>query len=186
MTVSSNVLTDTTGIHLTEDAFVVIVKTEWNTLEINELEAGCIRLLEANKVKHKTITVPGAFELPFAVNKYWQKLKEQEEDELLDEDFLLEIEKLDKFKPKDIHFPDAFVVLGCVIKGDTPHFDYVCAGLTQGIMQLNTTLPVPTIYGVLTVNNKEQAKERLGGVHGHKGEEAGAAAIKMIALVDSF
>jgi 6,7-dimethyl-8-ribityllumazine synthase len=77
-------------------------------------------------------------------------------------------------------------VLGCVIKGDTPHFDYVCAGVTQGIMQLNTTLPVPTIFAVLTVDNEEQAKERMGGKHGHKGEEAAAAAIKMMALVDSF
>ncbi len=185
MAVSTTNLTDTTGIQL-KDAFVVIVKTEWNAHLVDVLEEGAIKLLKENGVAFKTLTVPGAFELPFAVNKYWHYLKEQEEEELLDEDFLLEIEKLDKFKPKSLHFPDAFIVLGCVIKGDTPHFDYVCAGVTQGIMQLNTSLPVPTIYGVLTVDNKEQAAERVGGKHGHKGQEAAAAAIKMMALVDAL
>jgi 6,7-dimethyl-8-ribityllumazine synthase len=185
MTESINKLTDTTGIQL-KDAFVVIIKTEWNAAIVNELEIGCIKILEANKVAYKTIAVPGAFELPFAVNKYWQNLVTVAEDDLLDEEFLAEIEAVEKFKPKKIVFPSAFITLGCVIKGDTPHFDYVCAGVTQGIMQLNTTLPVPTIYGVLTVNTHEQAEERMGGKHGHKGEEAAAAAIKMIALVDSF
>jgi 6,7-dimethyl-8-ribityllumazine synthase len=185
MTVSNDKLTDTTGIQL-KDAFVVIVKTAWNAHVVDVLEAGAIKLLKENNVKFKTLTVPGAFELPFAVNKYWQNLKELEEEDLLDEEFLLEIEKLDKFNPKKIYFPDAFIVLGCVIKGDTPHFDYVCSGVTQGIMQLNTALPVPTIYGVLTVNNQTEADERMGGKHGHKGAEAAAAAIKMIALVDSF
>jgi 6,7-dimethyl-8-ribityllumazine synthase len=185
MTVSTNKLTDTTGIQLT-DAFVVIVKTEWNAHVVDVLEEGAIKLFKDKGVAFKTLTVPGAFELPFAVNNYWQNLKELEEEDLLDEEFLLEIEKLDKFKPKKIKFPDAFIVLGCVIKGDTPHFDYVCAGVTQGIMQLNTSLPVPTIYGVLTVDNEEQAAERMGGKHGHKGQEAAAAAIKMMALVDAL
>jgi 6,7-dimethyl-8-ribityllumazine synthase len=185
MAVSTNKLTDTTGIQL-KDAFVVIVKTSWNTEVVDELELGCIKVLKAKGVDYKVIEVPGAFEIPFTVQKYWHHLKELEEDDFLDEEFLLEIEKVDIFKPKRIVFPDAFIALGCVIKGDTPHFDYVCAGTTQGIMQLNTTLPVPTINGVLTVNDLEQAKERLGGSHGHKGEEAAAAAIKMIAMVDSF
>ena len=76
--------------------------------------------------------------------------------------------------------------MGCVIKGDTPHFEYVCSSITQGITQLNLQLPVPVIFGVLTVNNDQQALERLGGIHGHKGKEAAATAIKMIALADSF
>ncbi len=185
MAVSAQNLTYTTGIQL-KDAFVVILKTEWNAGIVDELENGCIRILKENKVAFKTITVPGAMELPFAVNKYWQHVKELEEDDLLDEEFLLEIEKLDKFKPKKIVFPDAFITLGCVIKGDTPHFDYVCAGVTQGIMQLNTSLPIPTIFGVLTVSDNEQANERIGGKHGHKGEEAAAAAIKMMAMVDGL
>ena len=105
---------------------------------------------------------------------------------MLDEDFLLEIKELDKFTPKKIVYPSAFIALGCVIKGDTPHFDYVCAGVTQGIANLNTQLPVPSIFGVLTVNTNAQAEERLGGINGHKGEEAAAAAIKMINLYRSF
>jgi 6,7-dimethyl-8-ribityllumazine synthase len=73
-----------------------------------------------------------------------------------------------------------------VIKGDTPHFEYVCRAATDGIVQLNLQLPIPTIFGVLTVNTQEQAEERIGGKHGHKGEEAAATAIKMIALSQSF
>ena len=81
---------------------------------------------------------------------------------------------------------DAFIALGCVIKGDTPHFDYVCKAVTDGVTQLNLSLPVPTIFGVLTVNTEEQANERIGGKHGHKGEEAAVTALKMIALNQSF
>ncbi len=185
MTVSTSKLTDTTGIQL-QDAFVVIVKTEWNAKNVDVLEAGCIKVLDANNVKHKTIIVPGAFELPFAINKYWQNLVVLAENDLLDEEFLADIEAVEKFKPKKIIFPNAFIALGCVIKGDTPHFDYVCAGVTQGLMQLNTSLPVPTIYGVITVNSQAQAEERMGGAHGHKGEEAAAAAVKMIAMVEQL
>ncbi len=78
--------------------------------------------------------------------------------------------------------PDAFIALGAVVRGDTPHFDYVCKGVTDGIVQLNLLLNVPTIFGVLTVDNDQQAQERIGGKHGHKGEEAALTAIKMIAL----
>jgi len=70
-----------------------------------------------------------------------------------------------------------------VIKGDTPHFDYVCKAVTDGVVQLNLLLPVPTIFGVLTVNNDEQAKERIGGSHGHKGEEAAVTVLKMMNLI---
>jgi len=69
-----------------------------------------------------------------------------------------------------------------VIKGETPHFDYVCDSVTQGISHLNTELDSPIIFGILTVYNEEQAQERLGGKHGHKGEEAAVAALKMIDL----
>ena len=81
-----------------------------------------------------------------------------------------------------IQKPNAFIALGCVFRGDTPHFDYVCQGVTDGIMQLNLILPVATIYGILTVNTQQQIDERLGGAHGHKGEEAALAALKMISL----
>ena len=82
--------------------------------------------------------------------------------------------------------PDAFIALGCVLRGDTPHFDYVCKAVTDGVVQLNLALTVPTIYGVLTVDNEQQATERIGGKHGHKGEEAAITALKMIAMVKSF
>ncbi len=180
-----NNLVNTSGIQLS-DAFVVIITTEWNSQIVNKLEEGCIKILKNSGVQYKVITVPGALEIPFAIHKYWQNIKETEEEDLLDEDFLLEIEELDKFTPKKIVYPTAFIALGCVIKGDTPHFDYVCAGVTQGIANLNTQLPVPTIFGVLTVNTNAQAEERLGGINGHKGEEAAAAAIKMINLYRSF
>ena len=164
MAISNENLTDTTGIQLTKDAFVVIIKTEWNAHVVSVLEEGCTKILQQHKVDFKIVEVPGAFEIPFAVNKYWSILKEQ----------------------KDVKLPDAFIALGCIIRGDTPHFEYVCEGVTQGIMILNITLPVPIIYGVLTVNNQLQADERLGGSHGHKGEEAAAAAIKMIAFSQSI
>ena len=164
MAISSNNLTDTTGIQLTKDAFVVIVKTEWNDHVISILEDGCKKVLDLQGVSYKVLEVPGAFEIPFAINKYWSIATTNQGERL----------------------PDAFIALGCVIRGDTPHFDYVCEGVTQGIMNLNITLPVPVIYGVLTVNNQLQADERLGGSHGHKGTEAAAAAIKMIALSQSL
>ncbi len=66
--------------------------------------------------------------------------------------------------------------------GDTPHFDYVCKAVTDGVLQLNLSLDVPVIFGVLTLENEQQALERVGGKHGHKGEEAAVTAIKMIAL----
>ena len=78
--------------------------------------------------------------------------------------------------------PDAYITLGTVIRGDTPHFDYVCKTITDGVLQLNLSLDVPVIFGVLTVDNEQQAIERIGGKHGHKGEEAALTALKMIAL----
>ena len=78
------------------------------------------------------------------------------------------------------------IALGCVIKGDTPHFDYVCQSVTSGVSELNLQLPVPTIFAVLTVNDEKQAKERIGGAHGHKGNEAAVTALKMISLQRSI
>jgi 6,7-dimethyl-8-ribityllumazine synthase len=68
------------------------------------------------------------------------------------------------------------------LRGDTPHFDYVCKAVTDGVLHLNFILPVPTIFGVLTVDNRQQADERIGGVHGNKGEEAAISALKMMTL----
>jgi 6,7-dimethyl-8-ribityllumazine synthase len=148
---------------LPKDACVVIVRTEWNAKLVDQLEKGCRNKLEELKVANiKLVTVPGAFEIPFAIKRYWEARKYHD----------------DK--------PCAFIALGCIIRGDTPHFDYVCKAITEGVLQLNLLLPVPTIFGVLTVDDKDQAKERLGGKHGHKGEEAAITAAKMISLNASF
>lgn len=139
------------------DACIVLVKTEWNAVIVDELERGCREKLELYKVKKViTITVPGAFEIPFAIKNYWENAGKKKK-------------------------PDAFVALGCVIRGDTPHFDYICKAVTEGVLHLNLSLPVPTIFGILTVDNEMQANERIGGAHGHKGEEAAVTAIKMMA-----
>lgn len=143
------------GIPTTKDAFVVIVKTEWNAHIINKLESGAKKVLKEAGVAVKVLTVPGAFEIPFAVKAY-----------------------AESNEPK----ADAFIAFGTVIRGDTPHFDYVCKAVTDGVLSLNLTLDAPVIFGVLTVDNEQQALERIGGVHGHKGEEAGVTALKMIAL----
>lgn len=147
-----------TGIRIKKDACVVIVRTEWNATIVDELENGCLAELKKLGVKKiVSLTVPGAFEIPFGIKNYWDKSP-----------------KKDK--------PAAFIALGCVLRGDTPHFDYVCKAVTDGVVQLNLLLPVPSVFGVLTVDNEEQAKERIGGKHGHKGEEAAMTAVKMITV----
>ena len=148
-----------TGIRDIQDACIVLVKTEWNAEIVDELENGCVRELKKQGLKRvETLVVPGSFEIPFGIRARWGR---------------------DAKKKKR---PDAFIALGTVIRGDTPHFDYVCKAVTDGVVQLNLTLPVPVIFGVLTVDNEAQARERIGGKHGHKGEEAALTALKMIAL----
>jgi 6,7-dimethyl-8-ribityllumazine synthase len=75
---------------------------------------------------------------------------------------------------------DAVIAIGCVIRGDTPHFDYICQGTTQGLAELNLRGTAPVIYGLLTCNNMEQAEARTGGILGNKGTECAVTAIKMI------
>lgn len=162
MAVSSSEQLSTAGILIPKDACVVIVRTEWNAPIVDLLEMGCTTALTANSLSFKIVTVPGAFEIGFAINSYWETHKY----------------KCDK--------PHAFIALGCVLKGDTPHFEYVCSAVTNNIAQLNISLPVPVIFGVLTVNTQEQADERTGGIHGNKGEEAAVTAMKMLALSHSF
>ena len=152
----------TTGIPNIKGACVVIVRTEWNAAVVDALEAGARAELTKAGIQHWVITVPGAFEIPFGIRAYW-----------------------DAHKYKDDR-PKAFIALGCVIRGDTPHFEYVCRAVTDGVVHLNMTLPVPTIFGVLTVDNQQQADERIGGKHGHKGEEAAITALKMIAVKKTF
>ena len=74
---------------------------------------------------------------------------------------------------------DAVIILGCVIRGETPHFDYICQGVTEGIARLNATSNIPVVYGLLTTNDLQQAKDRAGGRLGNKGDECAVVAIKM-------
>ncbi|WP_373817687.1 6,7-dimethyl-8-ribityllumazine synthase, partial [Porphyromonas loveana] len=80
------------------------------------------------------------------------------------------------------HEVDAVIAIGCVVRGDTPHFDYICQGVSQGITQLNVDGFVPVIFGVLTTETMLQAEERAGGRHGNKGTEAAITALKMAGL----
>lgn len=153
---NENLFTIDTGI-LQKDAFIVIVKTEWNAEIVNKLHDGCVSVLGDQGFNNlRTITVPGAFEIPFIINQCWHNSK--------------------------LKKPKAFIALGCVLRGDTPHFDYVCKAVTDGIVQLNLQLPVPVIFSVLTVDNQLQADERTGGVHGNKGEEAAVTCLKMMSI----
>ena len=76
----------------------------------------------------------------------------------------------------------AVICIGAVIKGDTPHFEYICEGVTVGLAQLCANQSIPVIYGVLTVNNLQQALDRCGGTHGNKGDEAAVTALQMASL----
>ena len=142
------------GIQNLKDALVVLVKTEWNAGIVDELEKGCIKVFDELKISHRTLVVPGAVEIPFAIQQCWA----------------------------NNNAPSAFISLGCVVRGGTPHFEYVCQAVTQGVSQLNLSMQVPVIFGVLTVDTMEQAYERIGGIHGHKGEEAAITALKMMVL----
>jgi len=159
---NSNLLQTDAGILDTQNACVVIVRTEWNAAIVGALEEGCRKALTEAGVGYKVVTVPGAFEIPFGIKAYWEAHKYKDDR------------------------PHVFIALGCVLRGDTPHFDYVCKAVTDGVLQLNLSLPIPTIFGVLTVDTQHQADERIGGKHGHKGEEAAITALKMVSLVNSF
>ena len=156
--VNQNLYHIDTGI-LPKDACIVIVHTQWNQDIVNKLVDGCKSILdEYQMTNYRVISVPGAFEIPFAIKNFWDTYQ-------------------NKFEK-----PQAFIALGCVLKGGTPHFDYVCKAITDGVLQLNLLLPVPTIFGVLTVDSQQQAEERTGGIQGNKGEEAALTALKMITL----
>lgn len=158
MAIVDEAMVQISGIPL-KDAFVVIVRTVWNAAVVDVLEQGAINVLQNNQVSYKIIEVPGAFEIPFAIKQHHHS---------------------------GTTAADAYLALGCVIRGGTPHFEYVCQAVTAGVLQLNLLLPVPVIFGILTVDNQVQADERAGGRHGNKGQEAAITAIKMIQLNKSF
>lgn len=133
------------------DMHIAIIRTQWNEEITARLSAGAKETLAAAGADYEEYTVPGAVELTYAAQR------------------LIDTEKF-----------DAVIVFGCVIQGDTPHFDYVCSSVTQGITSLNADGMTPVIFGVLTVFNLQQALDRCGGPAGHKGIEAARTAIAMV------
>ena len=135
---------------------VAIVVSSWNA-EITEslYKAAFDTLVQSGCYEQDIMrhNVPGSFELPLGAK--WAL---------------------------DTLTPDAVICLGCVIQGETRHFDFICQVVSSGIMSLNIEYAVPVIFGVLTTENMDQARERSGGKHGNKGVEAAATAIQMIAL----
>ena len=135
---------------------VAIVRAEWNGHITSRLTQGAIDVFKAQGLKDgdvEVFDVPGAVELTFGASQ------------------LIESELF-----------DAVIVFGCVIRGGTPHFDYVCQSVTQGITALNADCDIPVIFGVLTVDTEQDALDRAGGPMGNKGAEAAEAAIKMVAF----
>lgn len=130
-----------------------IVVSEWNPQITGALLEGAVNTLEKHGALPENIhvkTVPGSFELIYGAHQMTRN---------------------DGY--------DAIIILGSVIRGETPHFDYICQGVTYGIAQLNAVSDVPVIYGLLTTDTLEQAQDRSGGRFGNKGDECAIDAIKM-------
>ena len=130
-----------------------IVVSEWNKEITGALLDGAVSTLEKHGALPENIivkTVPGSFELVYGA---------------------CQMSRNDRY--------DAIIILGCVIRGETPHFDYICQGVTYGIARLNATNNIPVIYGLLTTNDLQQATDRSGGKLGNKGDECAIDAIKM-------
>jgi 6,7-dimethyl-8-ribityllumazine synthase len=137
-----------------------IAVSEWNVEITKSLLEGVLLTLKNHGVKPGNIHikwVPGAFELTFCAKILAERT--------------------------DV---DGIICLGCVIQGDTPHFDYICQSVRQGITQLNIDYNKPFVFGVLTTLTKEQAVDRSGGKFGNKGHEAAITAIKMVSLNKSM
>ena len=152
---------------VSEQQYAIAV-ADWNPQITHTLLRGAIDTLLENGVipsQINVVHVPGTFELTYAAKQ------------LLGEYYCI-------IDNKKVHKYVAVIVLGCVIQGDTPHFDYVCQGVTSGISNLNTRQEgSPVIFGVLTTNTLQQALDRAGGIHGNKGVEAAITAIKMANIV---
>ncbi len=133
-----------------------IVVSEWNNEITEALYNGAYQTLIMHGAKPENIIkdyVPGTFELTYGAKSFVE----------------------------NYNF-DAVIVLGCVIQGETRHFDFICEGVAIGITDINRKYDTPVIFGVLTTNNQQQAQDRAGGKHGNKGDEAGVTAIKMAAF----
>lgn len=137
-----------------------IVVSEWNREVTDALHDGALETLlalGAEKSNIHRVDVPGSYELPSGA--LWAA----------------EVKK-----------PDAVICLGCVIQGETRHFDFICQAVANGLMQLNLSHGIPFIFGVLTPENMDQALARAGGKHGNKGIEAAVTAVKMATLKKSI
>ncbi|MES2622538.1 MAG: 6,7-dimethyl-8-ribityllumazine synthase [Bacteroidota bacterium] len=137
---------------------IAIAVSEYNENITFALRNGCIETLKKFGVKEKNIfveLVPGAYELPLAAKWMYEKKK-----------------------------ADAVIVLGCVIKGDTDHDIYINNAVSQALMNLSLQTKSPFMFGVITPNSLQQAKDRAGGIHGNKGIECAIAALKMLSLKD--
>lgn len=136
--------------------FVIgIVTATWNENITHAMRDAATAYLKEKGVKEKNIIhlpVPGSYELAFGT----QLLAQQ----------------------KNIH---GVIAIGCVIQGETPHFDFICSACAYGIMRVGLNYNKPTVFGVLTTNNMQQAIDRSGGKHGNKGVEAAETILKMIA-----
>ncbi len=133
-----------------------IVVADWNDKITFPLCDGAVETFIKHGVEEKNVEifhVPGAFELTFAAKKL-----------------------------QDMKVYDAIIVIGCVIQGDTPHFDFVCDGVTHGVTELNLKGCCPVIFSLLTTLTEQQALDRCGGIHGNKGVEGAFTAIKMANL----
>ncbi|MFT5176240.1 MAG: 6,7-dimethyl-8-ribityllumazine synthase [Gammaproteobacteria bacterium] len=147
------------GQYETGDARFAIIAARFNHHVVDRLIEAAVATFERHRVSPERldiVRVPGAFELPLAAQWLGQR--------------------------DDIA---AVVTLGCVIRGDTPHFDYVCSESARGVGAVALALSKPVIFGVLTTNNQVQADERAGGAHGNKGAEAALAALEMVSLMRS-
>ncbi|REG87766.1 6,7-dimethyl-8-ribityllumazine synthase [Winogradskyella sediminis] len=152
---------DKTTIPNAKDFRFGIVVSEWNDKITEGLWQGAFdALLDCGAVKENIVrwNVPGAFELTYGASR------------------------MSKSIYAGSGMLDAIIVIGCVIQGETKHFDFVCEGVTQGIKDLNVKGDIPVIFCVLTDNTEQQSIDRSGGIHGNKGTEAAIAAIKMAAL----
>ena len=141
------------------DYKIAVVISEWNSQITKGLLKGVLDTLKSYGVYSNNIVtkyVPGSFELIFGAKK-------------------LQTSSV-----------DAVIAVGCIIQGETKHFDYVCQGVTQGIKDLNVLYDTPVIFCVLTDNNIQQSLDRSGGKHGNKGVEAAVTALKMVALNKSL
>ena len=133
-----------------------IVVSEWNTDVTESLYEGAFSTLIKAGVPRENILrwdVPGSFEL--TLGSQWMAQKDS---------------------------IDAVIALGCVIQGETKHFDFICQAVASGITDVGLKYNKPVIFGVLTTNDKKQAMERAGGKHGNKGDEAAATALNMLAI----